>query len=306
MTRTVKNTDTIRADMYARITAAIVAKLEAGVRPWMQPWGAGGSPVRPLRHNGVAYRGINTLLLWMTAAQHGYQSPYWMTYGQAQALGGQVRKAEKSTLVVYAGAIETHEENEEGEDVERRIPFLKGYAVFCADQIDGLADRFYAKAIVPDGADIKTRITHADTFFASLGADIREGGHRAYYDAAGDYIQMPHFDAFVSAEAHATTLAHECIHWTKRKDRLDRDFGRKVFGDQGYALEELVAECGSAFLAADLGLEIGPREDHAAYVASWLKVLKGDKRAIFRAAAHAEKAVAFLHAQQPGAASKNA
>jgi len=306
MAKPVRKTVAHRVDIYARVTAAIIAQLETGTRPWMQPWGGGQTPIRPLRHNGVAYRGINTLLLWMTSAERGYQSPYWMTYGQAQTLGGQVRESEKSALVVYAGAVEKREENDEGEDVERRIPFLKGYAVFCADQIDGLPDHFYAKATVPEGGDCKTRIAHADAFFANLGADIREGGHRAYYHPAGDYIQMPHFDAFVSAEAHATTLAHECIHWTKRKDRLDRDFGRKSFGDEGYTLEELVAECGSAFLAADLGLEIEPREDHAAYLASWLKVLKGDKRAIFRAASHAEQAAAFLHACQPGAVSISA
>lgn len=302
MTKPVKKTETPRVDIYQRITAAIVAQLEKGVRPWMQPWGAGQSPSRPLRHNGVAYRGINTVLLWMTATERGFQSPYWMTYGQALSLGGQVRKSEKSTLVVYAGAIETREETEEGDDVERRIPFLKGYAVFCADQIDGLPDHYYAKAVAPDGAELKTRIDHADAFFAALGADIREGGNRAFYDPSGDYIQIPHFDAFTSAQDHAATLGHECIHWTKSPLRLDRQFGRKSWGDEGYAIEELVAECGSAFLAADLGLEIEPREDHAAYIASWLKVLKGDKRAIVQAASHAEKAVGFLHGLQPATA----
>jgi len=110
--------------------------------------GAGQSPIRPLRHNGVAYRGINTVLLWMTATERGFQSPYWMTYGQAQSLGGQVRKSEKSALVVYAGAIETREETEEGDEVERRIPFLKGCAVCRADQIDGLPNHYYAKAVI--------------------------------------------------------------------------------------------------------------------------------------------------------------
>jgi len=306
MTKPIKKIDAPRADIYQRITAGIVAQLEKGVRPWMQPWGAGRSLIRPLRHNGVAYRGINTVLLWMTATERGFQSPYWMTYGQAQSLGGQVRKSEKSALVVYAGAIEKHEENGAGDDVERRIPFLKGYAVFSADQIDHLPDHYYAKAVAPDGAEIKARIDHADAFFTALGADIREGGNRAYYDPAGDYIQMPHFDAFVSAQDHAATLGHECIHWTKKQQRLDRDFGRKSWGDEGYAIEELVAECGSAFLAADLGLEIEPREDHAAYIAAWLKVLKGDKRAIFHAASHAEKAVRFLHGLQVEAAGPSA
>lgn len=129
--------------------------------------------------------------------------------------------------------------------------------------------------------------------------DIREGADRAFYHPRLDFIQLPPFSAFVSAEAHATTLGHECIHWTMHSKRLDRDLGGAKWGDEGYAREELVAELGSVFLAADLGLAIEPREDHAAYIAHWLKVVKNDKRAIVSMAAHAERAVAFLHAQQP-------
>ncbi len=121
MTKNAKQTDTKRADVYERVTAAIIAQLEKGTRPWMQPWGAGQSPVRPLRHNGVAYRGINTVLLWMAAAEHGFQSPYWMIYSQAQELGAHVKKGEKSTLGVYAGAIEEQEDDAEGEVVVGRV-----------------------------------------------------------------------------------------------------------------------------------------------------------------------------------------
>ncbi|MBW0368390.1 ArdC family protein [Ensifer adhaerens] len=287
------------SDIYERITARIVEQLEAGTRPWMQPWGAGGTPVRPLRHNGIAYRGINTVLLWMTAAERGYNSSYWMTFRQAQELGANVRKGEKSTLVVYANAIERKETDDEGEEIERRIPFMKGYSVFNADQIDGLPSHFYATPSNPAGGEDKQRIEAADRFFANLGADIRHGGNRAFYHPAGDFIQMPLFEAFVSAEAHATTLGHECIHWTMKGTRLDRNLGREKWGDEGYAKEELVAELGSVFLAADLALSIEPREDHAAYIASWLKVLKNDKRAVFQMAAHAERAVAYLHGLQP-------
>lgn len=285
------------SDIYERITARIVEQLEAGTRPWMQPWGAGGTPIRPLRHNGVAYRGINTVLLWMTAAERGYQSTYWMTFRQAQELGGNVRKGEKSTLVVYANAIERKETDEAGEEVERRIPFMKGYGVFNADQIEGLPQHFYATEIEP--VEGEERIAAADRFFANLGADIRHGGNRAFYHPVGDFIQMPVFSAFISAEAHAATLGHECIHWTMKSTRLDRNLGREKWGDEGYAKEELVAELGSVFLSADLGIAIEPREDHAAYIASWLKVLKNDKRAVFQMAAHAERAVTYLHGLQP-------
>ncbi|WP_312367049.1 ArdC family protein [Ensifer sp.] len=293
-------TTTTVSDVYERITNRIVEQLEAGTRPWMQPWGAGGTPVRPLRHNGIAYRGINTVLLWMTAAEQGYSSRYWMTYRQATELGAQVRKGEKSTLVVYANAIERKETDDAGEEIERRIPFMKGYSVFNADQIDGLPEHYYATpSAAPESG--KERIETADRFFANLGADIRHGGNKAFYHPAGDFIQMPPFDAFVSAEAHATTLGHEAIHWTMSATRLDRNLGREKWGDEGYAKEELLAELGSVFLAADLGLAIEPRDDHVAYIAWWLKSLKNDKRLVFQMAAHAERAVTFLHRLQPGA-----
>ena len=143
------------------------------------------------------------------------------------------------------------------------------------------------------------RIEAADLFFANTGADIRHGGNRAYYASEPDYVQMPPFEAFQDAESYCATLAHELTHWTKHASRLDRDFGRKAFGDEGYAREELVAEIGSAFLACDLGITPEPREDHASYLDHWLKVLKEDKRAIFQAAAHAQKAADYLHGLQP-------
>lgn len=297
MTKSSKTDVTPRIDIYERITTSIVAQLDQGTRPWMQPWGAGGSPVRPLRHNGVAYRGINTLLLWMTAVERGFISPFWMTYKQAQELGGQVRKGEKSTLVVYAGAIEKQEEDASGAQAERRIPFLKGYSVFCADQIDGLPDHFYSKAEAPAGSLTKERNAQVDTYFRHTGADIREGGNKAFYHPGADYIQMPPFSAFVSAEAFATTLAHEAIHWSA--PRVGRDLSRYAKDRSDRAREELIAELGSVFFAADLGLAIEPRDDHAAYIQSWVAVLRNDKRAIFQAASMAEKALSYLHSLQP-------
>jgi antirestriction protein ArdC len=187
MSNNAKQTETKRADIYERVTAAIIAQLEKGTRPWMQPWDAGQSPVRPLRHNGVAYRGINTLLLWMNAAERGYQSPYWMTYNQAKEFGAKVKKGEKSSLVVYAGALEKQEDEAEGEDKTRRIPFLKGYSVFCADQIEGLPDNFYGAHDTGNATETKDRIERADRFFANLHADIREGGNRAFYSPSGDF-----------------------------------------------------------------------------------------------------------------------
>ena len=285
-----------RKDVYTRVTEKIVADLEQGVRTWLKPWNAGntaGRIMRPLRFNGIAYSGINILMLWAESVTKGFTSPTWMTFRQATELNAHVRKGEKGSLVVYANALTRTEENESGELEERSIPYLKSYCVFNVEQIDGLPEIYYAKP------ELKTtpveRIAHAESFFAATKADIRYRGDRAYYSADGDYIQLPVIEAFRDAESFYATLAHESAHWTKHPSRLAREFGRKQWGDEGYAREELVAELSSAFLCADLGLTPEVREDHAAYVAEWLKVLQNDKRAIFSAASHAQKAVDYLH-----------
>ncbi len=289
-----------KQDLYTRITNRIIAELEAGTRPWLKPWNAehaAGRITRPLRHNGIPYRGINVVTLWMTATARGYACPIWLTYKQAQELGAQVRKGEHGELVVYADKITKTETTEKGDEVEREIPFLKGYTVFNAEQIDNLLPHFTAPAAPT--LDPVQRIAHAESFFASTGADIRYGGDRAFYAIHPDYIQIPLFETFRDAEAYYATLAHECTHWTRHETRLNREFGRKRWGDEGYAAEELCAELGSAFLCADLGLTQEPRPDHASYLERWLKVMHNDKRAIFTAASYAERAAAFLHGLQP-------
>jgi len=289
-----------RTDIYTRITSKIVEELEKGVRPWMKPWNAehaAGRITRPLRHNGRPYRGINIIQLWMTAETAGYISPFWLTFQQTKELGGFVKKGEHGTPVIYAGTFKKTEENEQGEEVEQEVAFLKEYTVFSADQCEGLPSHFYQLAEPPK--ETMERIEAAEHFFANTKANIQTGGNQAYYSVTGDYIKMPPFETFRDTESHAATLAHELTHWTRHPSRLDRDLGRKRFGDAGYALEELVAELGSCFLSADLAITPEVREDHAAYIASWLKVLKDDKRAIFTAASHATKAVDFLHGLQP-------
>jgi len=291
----------MNTDIYQRVTDQIVAELEKGVCPWQNPWNAdhaAGRITRPLRANGIPYRGINIIMLWSSAMAQGFAAPLWLTYKQAQELGGQVRKGEKGSLVVYANTISRTETDEAtGEELERDIPFMKGYTVFNAEQVEGLPAHFYA--MQQPALDPVARNAQAEVFFASVGADIREGGNQAYYTMADDRVQMPPFVAFRDAEAYYATLAHELCHWTKHPKRLDRDFGRKRFGDEGYAMEELVAELGAAFLCADLALTPEPRAEHAAYIASWLKALKEDKRAIFAAAAHAQRAADFLTGLQP-------
>jgi antirestriction protein ArdC len=289
--------DNEKQDVYTRITNKIIASLEQGVRPWIQPWNAehaAGKIVRPLRHNGQPYSGINILMLWASAMDQGFTSPTWMTFKQALELKACVRKGEKGSLVVYANAItRTEHDDATGEDIAREIPFLKGYTVFNVGQIEGLPENYYAKT-EPKLTPVE-RIARAEEFFAGTKAVINYGGTRAYYAAGPDRIQMPPIEAFRDAESFYATLSHETTHWTRHETRLERDFGRKSWGDEGYAREELVAELGSAFLCADLELTPEVRDDHASYIASWIEVLKNDKRCVVQAASYAQRAVDYLH-----------
>jgi antirestriction protein ArdC len=290
-----------KADVYTRVTNKILADLEQGVRPWAKPWSgehAAGRMTRPLRGNGQPYRGVNILLLWASAIEQGFTCPIWMTYKQAQELGANVRKGERGSLVVYANTFTKTEANEQtGEDEEKQIPFMKGYTVFNVEQIEGLPAHFTA---TPEPAPETTeqRDERLERFFRNTGATIRHGGNRAFFNIAADFVQMPPFPAFVDAESYYATLGHEMTHWTRHPSRLDRDLGRKKWGDEGYAKEELVAELGAAFLCADLGITPEVRADHAAYIGSWLEALKDDKRFIFSAAAHAQRALDWLHGCQ--------
>ena len=293
-------------NVFDRVTQKIIADLEKGVRPWERPWQAGntaGRITRPLRHNGQPYNGINIVLLWIEAIEKGYGNPVWMTFQQALEYGGHVRKGEKSALSVYANKIiKTETDAKTGEDIERQIPFMKGYSVFNVEQIDGLPERFYLKPEPVTPGEKIERIEAAEKFLAHLRADVRHGGTRAYYAEGSDHIQMPPLETFRDAESYYATLLHEGTHWTKHDSRLARDYGRVVWGDEGYAKEELVAEMGAAFLCADLGITPEVREDHAAYIASWLKALKDDRKLIFSAAAAASRAVEFMKAKQPAIA----
>jgi antirestriction protein ArdC len=288
-------------DVYARITNKIIADLEQGVRPWMRPWSAehaAGRITRPLRHNGIPYKGINVIMLWSASVTKGYACPLWLTFKQAIELGGHVKKGESGELVVYANTVTRTETDEKGEETEREIPFMKGYTVFNAEQCEDLPAQYSAR-VEPPALTPMQRIERADRFFAATGADIRHGGTRAFYAEGPDYVQMPPFETFRDAESYAATLAHELTHFTKHEKRLARDMGRVKWGDEGYAREELVAELGAAFLCADLEITPEVRDDHAAYIATWLTVLKADKRFIFTAAAHAQRAADYLHSLQP-------
>jgi antirestriction protein ArdC len=281
----------IRLSPAETITAAIVERLEAGTRPWVQPW-TGASVSRPLRACGTPYQGINVLWLWMAAEAAGHSSPFWTTYRQSQLLGGQVRKGERGTVAIFYRAYQAEEPDESDDDAgprTRRV--LKSFTVFNACQIEGLPSRFFPQ---PRSLPPATERDHAlDSFFAAMPARIRHWGAEAFYSPILDQITMPEPALFRDLDHYRATLAHELSHWTGHDSRLARQMGGR-FGSEVYAMEELVAELSSAMLGAELGLPVDHLDHHASYLASWLKVLKADSRAILTVAAKAEEAASLL------------
>lgn len=281
-------------DIAADITATIIARLEAGTAPWQRPWSLIGEGGRPLRHEGIEYTGINALWLWAVGDMHGFRSRYWMTARQARELGGEVRPNATPSYSVYASTFrKAGVPTLLGMSADRMIRFLRSYEVFNADEIAGLPDYYYPQPVAPTPLLLSDRQDRIDAFFTAIPSKVRHGGGAAFFDLTFDYIQMPRPGTFKSADAYASTLAHESCHWTGHRTRLDRTFGKK-FGDKAYAMEELVAELGSAMICGDLGLPTELHDSHANYLAGWLRVLKADKTAIFLAASKAEQAFSYL------------
>jgi antirestriction protein ArdC len=286
-----------RKDIYARITQEIVAAIEAGPGRWRMPWHHDGSDVaRPLNlASKKRYRGVNVLALWVAAMKGGYASGVWGTYRQFAEAGGQVRKGERATTVVFWKQFRNGaaDETEDGEDDTRRARFMaRGYSVFNLAQVDGLD---WPK---PPELPETERVAAAEAFARNLDIPIRTVGDQACYVPALDEVRMPPFARFRSAEAFYSTSFHELAHATSHKSRLDRRLDTR-FGSKAYAAEELIADICSGFLMADLGFAHGARPETAAYLASWLECLKTDSRAIFTAAAKAQAAADWMHAQQP-------
>lgn len=282
-----------RPNLYDEVTARIIAELEAGRRPWVQPWSTAGGAAPGLPRNaltGRSYSGVNILILWGAVIAEAYPSQSWLTFRQAQAAGGCVRKGERGTGVVFADRFVPRGEAEraarEDDDV-RAIPFLKRFTVFNVAQCEGLRP-----GLAADPAPLPEReiVPVAESLIAASGADFRIGGSQAFYVPALDYVQVPPQPAFFHQIDYYRTALHELTHWTGHASRLARDFGGR--GTDKYAREELAAEMGSAFLCAALG--IVPTVRHADYLAAWLAVLRADNRAIFRAASAASKAADYL------------
>ncbi len=278
-----------RRDIYAEVTNTIIAELEKGTAPWVRPWTVADPGLPRNGATGRHYNGLNVLLLWTAAARNGYGSGDWFTYRQAQSLGGHVRKGERASLVTYWKMLQKSETDPEtGERVHKTIPLLRHFSVFNRDQCDGLPP---AEAQPTATLSEEERHQRAEAFMAATGADIRHGGGRAFYSLLTDRIQLPPFETFRDGGSYYGTACHELTHWTGHASRCDRQFGRR-FGDDAYAAEELVAELGAAFLCAELGID--GQLQHPEYIGNWLRVLRGDKRAIFTASSKARQAAEFL------------
>lgn len=284
---------TERFDIHQHITNQIIAAIENGAGEFRLPWHrSAGNIMRPINiASKNAYRGVNVLTLWAAADACGYSSGTWGTYKQWAEAGAQVRKGEKAAYIVFYKEITVAaDDRDEG---ETRL-FARATPVFAAEQVDG----FQAPTVEGPTTPFSP-IEAAEAFVTKTGAIVHHGGSRAFYRPSTDSIQLPPREAFIGsptsapAEAYASTKLHELIHWTSAELRCNRQLGKR-FGDDAYAMEELIAELGAAFLCADLRITDEPRPDHAQYLDCWLRVLKADKKAIFTAASKASEAAAFL------------
>lgn len=288
---------TERFDIHQHVTNQIIAAIETGVGEFRLPWHrSAGNIMRPVNiASKHAYRGVNILTLWAAADACGYSSGTWGTYKQWSEAGAQVRKGEKAAYVVFYKEITVA--SEDSAEADTRL-FARATPVFAAEQVEG-----YEAPVVEAVASVFSPIEVAESFVAKTGAIVHHGGNRAYYRPSTDSIQLPPRGAFIGsatstpAEAYVSTKLHELVHWTSAETRCNRQLGKR-FGDEAYAMEELIAELGAAFLCADLSITDTPRPDHAQYLDSWLSVLKADKKAIFTAASKASQAAAFLASLQ--------
>jgi len=284
-----------QANLYDDITDKIIAELEAGRVPWVQPWGTaaakGPLALPKSAASGRQYSGINILVLWGAATEHGFTSQSWLTFRQALSLGGHVRKGERGTTVVYADrfvpACEERRAHETGEEAQA-IPFLKQFTVFNCDQCGGLPPEIATTAPPPPPSLIEPQVEY---LIKATGIDFRIGGNRAFYMPAEDYVQVPPPQAYFEPINWHRTALHELAHASGHPSRLNRDLSGN-YGTKKYAFEELVAEISSAFSCASLG--IVPTVRHADYIGSWLEVLREDSRAIIRAASKASKVADYL------------
>ena len=275
------------SDIYQAVTDRIIKALEAGTPPWICPWESGALSIPENIANGHRYRGINILLLHLSATDQGYNTSRWLTFKQALALGGHVRKGESGTPIVFYKPLEISEQVDAGDPTTRVIPLLRSFSVFNVEQVDGLPDAF--DPVLPQHE--WDACIAAETLLTNSGALIQHGGCRAFYRPSTDEIQLPPRASFPTASSYYATALHELTHWTAAPSRCNRPLGKRN-GIDAYAFEELVAEIGAAFTSAHCGLPA--RLEHASYIESWLQALRNDKRLILTAASKAQAAADYL------------
>ncbi len=282
-----------RLDLHQRVTDEIVQAIEAGAGKFYMPWHGIPEGIPRNVMTGTPYHGVNTLVLWAVAKNRKYTTPYWATFRQWLEVGARVRRGEKATVVVFYKQVPlTGEDVETGDVVHDYRLVARAFFVFNGNQVEG----WKAPGIEP--VDWVKNHDRIEDFIACTGADVYQGD-KAYYDRFGDFIHIPDRLRFRASptssatEGYYSTVFHELVHWTGHHRRLGRNLAGR-FGDEDYAMEELVAELGAAFLCAEFLVPNKPRKDHAAYIDSWLKVLRGDKRAIFTASTAAHQAVDYL------------
>jgi antirestriction protein ArdC len=279
-------------DVHQEVTDRIVQALEAGTAPWVKPWnGSEGVPMNATTNK--PYNGVNVFLCWLTEGAMGYSSSRWLTFKQAKGAGGSVKKGEKGTGIVFFNWREYADKA--NPDKKKKIPLLRFYTVFNVAQCEGLSDKVMGKASETPALPESERLAHAETWLAKVGASMgitpKREGNRACYVPSLDEVRLPPFASFVDAASAYATEAHEFAHATGSEKRLKRDLSG-TFGGESYAAEELVAEMTSAFVCASLNLS--GKLQHPEYIGNWIKVLKGNTRALFTAASLAKKAHAFL------------
>lgn len=287
-------------DIYARVNERLIEMLESGVGICQELWDRGGGLRWPKRWNGIRYSGINVLTLAIQAMDRGYETATWMTYKQAQELGGQVRKGARSALAIYADKAKRKDTDGDGNEVDREFWFHKGYNVFPVPEIDGLDASFYAIPKKPRLMDLPERIKSVDTFIRNTGIEVEYHGNRAFYRPSTRKIVMPDEIRFASRGDEVAVLGHEAVHAAGDEGRAGgADFKKYAVELTARSAEEVTAEIGSAFLCAIWEITPYVRPDHAGYVQSWLAVVKNDKRYFVRGAAQAQRRVDWMIDQQP-------
>jgi antirestriction protein ArdC len=280
-------------DLYALITDRIVQALEQGVAPWVRPWSTGIDTLPMNAGTKRVYRGINVVLLALEAQRHGYPRNAWLTYRQASELGGHVRRDQQGVSVVFwrlrhvPAVADVYPAEDEHDLPDRVIPLLRSFTVFNVAQTEGLSPDLMSAPVVAWEPEAR-----AEELLLMSGAVIRHGGAQAFYEPGTDEIHLPPKQWFPAGGRYYATGLHELCHWTSHPSRSNRQLGKR-FGSSEYAIEELIAEIGSAFLCAHSRID-GQLEHSASYVGSWVKVLRSDARAVFVAATKAQQAADFL------------